>query len=170
MIVCRILKNKEATLTGASSCISMWLVSVRKETRRPFGFVGRGLKSGTVSVALFFWKSISGFCVWRALFLRSPSSLFSAVWSRRRRHDFVPIVVNFKLSQVPQTHRSVAIRVRNRFQPKCEGHSVWSDYTYLLLVRLWSRGVHWSHRAGFGSKRINIVSQCSSRAWTAKMS
>ena len=53
MIVCRILKNKEATLTGASSCISMWLVWVRKETRRLFGFVGRGLKSGTVSVALF---------------------------------------------------------------------------------------------------------------------
>ena len=26
VIVCRILKNKEATLTGASSCISMWLV------------------------------------------------------------------------------------------------------------------------------------------------
>ena len=38
----------------------MWLVLVRKETRRPFGFVGRGLKSGTVSVALFFLKSISG--------------------------------------------------------------------------------------------------------------
>ena len=54
VIVCRILKNKEATLTGASSCISMWLVLVRKETRRSFGFVGRGLKSGTVSVALFF--------------------------------------------------------------------------------------------------------------------
>ena len=32
----------------------MWLVLVRKETRRPFGIVGRGLKSGTVSVALFF--------------------------------------------------------------------------------------------------------------------
>ena len=56
VIVCRILKNKEATLTGASSCISMWLVLVRKETRRSFGFVGRGLKSGTVSVALFFLK------------------------------------------------------------------------------------------------------------------
>ena len=54
VIVCRILKNKEATLTGASSCISMWLVLVRKATRRSFGFVGRGLKSGTVSVALFF--------------------------------------------------------------------------------------------------------------------
>ena len=38
VIVCRILKNKEATLTGALSCISMWLVLVRKETRRPFGF------------------------------------------------------------------------------------------------------------------------------------
>ena len=25
-------------------------------------------------------------------------------------------------------------------------------------------GVHWNHQAGFGSKRINIVSQCSSRA------
>ena len=54
VIVCRILKNKEVTLTGASSCISMWLVLVRKETRRSFGFVGCGLKSGTVSVALFF--------------------------------------------------------------------------------------------------------------------
>ena len=63
VIVCRILKNKEATLMGASSCISMWLVLVRKETRRSFGFVGRGLKSGTVSVAFFFLKSISGFYV-----------------------------------------------------------------------------------------------------------
>ena len=54
MIVCRILKDKEATLTGASSCISMWLVLVRKDTRRPFGFVGRGLKSGTVYVGLNF--------------------------------------------------------------------------------------------------------------------
>ena len=42
VIVCRILKNKEATLTGASSCISMWLVFVKKETRRSFGFVRRG--------------------------------------------------------------------------------------------------------------------------------
>ena len=38
VIVCKILKNKEATLTGASSCISMWLVLVRKETRKLFGF------------------------------------------------------------------------------------------------------------------------------------
>ena len=43
------------TLTGAWSCISMGLVLVRNETRRTFGFVGRGLKSGTVSVSLN-WK------------------------------------------------------------------------------------------------------------------
>ena len=51
VIVCKILKNKEVTLTGAWLCISMCLVLVSKETRRPFGFVGRGLKSGNVSVA-----------------------------------------------------------------------------------------------------------------------
>ena len=79
VIVCRILKNKEATLTGASSCISMWLGLVRKETRRPFGFVGRGLKSGTVSVALFLESVIVDFVFDAPHFLRSPSSLFSAV-------------------------------------------------------------------------------------------
>ena len=53
---------------------------VRKETRRPFGFVGRGLKSGTVSVALFFNESLLVESVFDAPhFFRSPSSLFSAV-------------------------------------------------------------------------------------------
>ena len=79
MIVCRILKNKEATLTGASSCISMWLALVRKETRRPFGFVGRGLKSETVPVALNLESLIVDSVFDAPHFLRSPSSLFSAV-------------------------------------------------------------------------------------------
>ena len=79
MIVYRVLKNKEATLTGASSCISIWLVLVRKETRRPFRFVGRGLKSGTVSVALFFENLLVDSVFDGPHFLRSPSSLFSAV-------------------------------------------------------------------------------------------
>ena len=54
---------------------------VRKETRRPFGFVGRGLKSGTVSVAFFFFfLSLLVESVFDAPhFFRSPSSLFSAV-------------------------------------------------------------------------------------------
>ena len=56
----------------------MWLVLVRKETRRPFGFVGRGLKSGTVSVSLFFESLIVDSVFDAPHFLRSPSSLFSA--------------------------------------------------------------------------------------------
>ena len=57
----------------------MWLVLVRKETRRLFGFVGRGLKSGTVSVALFFESLIVDSVFDAPNFLRSPSSLFSVV-------------------------------------------------------------------------------------------
>ena len=57
----------------------MWLVLVRKETRRSFGFVGRGLKSGTVSVALFLESLIVDPVFDAPHFLRSPSSLFSAV-------------------------------------------------------------------------------------------
>ena len=79
VIVCRFLKTKEATLTSASSCISMWLVLVRKEIRRSFVFVGRGLKSGTVSVALNFESLIVDSVFDTPHFLRSPSSLFSAV-------------------------------------------------------------------------------------------
>ena len=57
----------------------MWLVLVRKETRRPFRFVGRGLKSETVYVALNLESLIVDSVFDAPHFLRSPSSLFSAV-------------------------------------------------------------------------------------------
>ena len=57
----------------------MWLVLARKETRRSFGFVGRGLKSETVSVALNLESLIVDSVFDAPHFLRSPSSLFSDV-------------------------------------------------------------------------------------------
>ena len=86
---------------------------VRKEIGGSLDLVGRGRKLGTVAVAFKFESLLVDSVRDTSHFLRSPSSLFSALNSRMRRQDFHTHCVGLWLSSA-QTHRSVAIQARSR--------------------------------------------------------
>ena len=66
-------------------------------------------------------------------------------------------------SQVPRTHRAVAIQSVVASNPNVKA-SVSEAIIHIYYWFGYEVGVHWNHQAGSGSKRINLVSQCSSRA------
>ena len=66
-------------------------------------------------------------------------------------------------SQVPRTHRSVAIQSVVACNPNVKA-TVSEAVIHFYYWFGYGVGVHWNHQAGFGSKRINIISQCSSKA------
>ena len=78
-----------------------------------------------------------------------------------RRHDFVPIVVSFLALKHPELiglSRFESVVASNPNVKASVSEAIihiyyWFDYEV---------GVFWNHQAGFGSKKVNIVSQCSS--------
>ena len=97
----------------------------------------------------------------RPTFLKSPLSLFSCPQQSHEKAWLHTYCVS--LSSLVPRHTGLS-----RFKPVVAGNPNVKATVFEADIQIYywfgyEVGVHWNHQAGFRSKRINIVSQCSSR-------